>query len=144
MPKERGARLRKAGAPPAVEAAGEQPGAAARTQQIATLAGLPERGRISHRGYVESITILPAQQAPTFTVSVVDHPAPPGGRRTAVPHLRLVFVGQRRVPGIWAGTRLRYEGMVAPIDGVATIFNPRYEILPDRGSTQAPRAKDGS
>lgn len=140
MPKERAARLRKNEASPVVETAGEPGGPLARTQQLETLAGLPQRGRINHRGYVESITILPAQQAPTFAVSVVDHPAPPGGRRSAVPHLRLIFVGQRRVPGIWAGTRLRYEGMVAQIDGVATIFNPRYEILPDRGFTPVPRA----
>lgn len=140
MPRERGAKLRKNEVSPAAEAPGEPGGPLARTQRLETLAGLPQRGRIKHRGYVESITILPAQQAPTFAVSVVDHPAPPGGRRSAVPHLRLIFVGQRRVPGIWAGTRLSYEGMVAPIDGVATIFNPRYEILPDRGFTPVPRA----
>ncbi|PQZ96440.1 hypothetical protein CQ018_00530 [Arthrobacter sp. MYb227] len=109
-----------------------------------SLAELPERGRIIHRGYVESITILPAEQAPAFTVSVVDHPAPPGGRRVAVPHLHLIFVGQRRVPGILAGTRLNYEGMVAPIDGVATIYNPRYEILPERSSGQLPKPKTSS
>nr|WP_245356731.1 hypothetical protein [Paeniglutamicibacter kerguelensis] len=105
------------------------------------MAQLPQRGHISHRGFVESITILPAQQAPMFAVSVVDRPAPPGGRRAAVPHLRLIFVGQRRVPGIWAGTRLRYEGMVAPIDGVPTIYNPRYEILPGRGSGAEPKPR---
>ncbi|WP_258142348.1 hypothetical protein [Arthrobacter sp. MYb227] len=117
---------------------------AASGKMLNSLAELPERGRIIHRGYVESITILPAEQAPAFTVSVVDHPAPPGGRRVAVPHLHLIFVGQRRVPGILAGTRLNYEGMVAPIDGVATIYNPRYEILPERSSGQLPKPKTSS
>jgi hypothetical protein len=101
-------------------------------QRLASLAELPVRGRIAHRGYVESMTILPPAQAPAFTVTVVDHPAPPGGRRSAVPHLRLVFVGQRRVPGLVAGSRISYEGMVAPVDSVPTVFNPRYEILPER------------
>lgn len=112
--------------------------------QLNSLVDLPERGRISHRGYVESITILPAAQAPSFTVSVVDHPAPPGGRRVAVPHLHLIFVGQRRVPGILAGTRLNYEGMVAPVDGVATIYNPRYEILPERNTGLLAKPKSRS
>ncbi|MFL4472664.1 hypothetical protein ACIPVK_01550 [Paeniglutamicibacter sp. MACA_103] len=112
----------------------KQPGepAGAGIQRLASLAELPARGRISHRGYVESMTILPRAQAPSFTVTVVDHPAPPGGRRSAVPHLRLVFVGQRRVPGLVAGSRISYEGMVAPLDSVPTVFNPRYEILPER------------
>ena len=109
-----------------------------------SLVDLPERGRIKHRGYVESITILPATQAPSFTVSIVDHPAPPGGRRVAVPHLHLIFVGQRRVPGILAGTRLNYEGMVAPVDGIATIYNPRYEILPERNTGLLPKPKSRS
>lgn len=107
-------------------AQGPQPG----TQLLTSLSELPQRGRIDHHGYVESMTILPPQQAPAFSVTVVDHPAPPGGRRSAVPHLRLIFVGQRRVPGLVAGARLHYVGMVAPIDSVPTIFNPRYEILP--------------
>lgn len=138
------ARPRKNALAPVADEVHEQGGALVPTQRLQTLAELPQRGRISHRGYVESITILPAEQAPMFAVLVVDHPAPPGGRRSAVPHLRLVFVGQRRVPGIWAGTRLRYEGMVAPIDGVSTIFNPRYEILPDRGPGSGPRTKTGA
>ncbi|MCV9995361.1 hypothetical protein OIU93_13800 [Paeniglutamicibacter sp. ZC-3] len=103
-------------------------------QPLASLAELPVRGRIAHRGYVESITILPLAQAPAFSATVVDHPAPPGGRRSAVPHLRLVFLGQRRVPGLVAGSRIKYEGMVAPLDSVPTVFNPRYEILPERSS----------
>jgi hypothetical protein len=98
--------------------------------RIDTLAELPVRGRVIHSGYVESITIQPQQQAPSFSVTIVDRPAPPGGRRSAVVHLRLIFVGQRRVPGLVAGSRLSYEGMVAPLDSVPTIFNPRYEILP--------------
>ena len=132
VPKDKPVRAKRSQSP-RVEAI-KQPGepAGPGIQRLASLAELPVRGRITHRGYVESITILPPAQAPAFTVTVVDHPAPPGGRRSAVPHLRLVFVGQRRVPGLMAGSRISYQGMVAPLDSVPTVFNPRYEILPER------------
>ncbi|MGJ9402400.1 hypothetical protein [Arthrobacter sp. KK5.5] len=94
------------------------------------LAQLPERGRVVSSGFVEHIRIMPADQAPVFSASVVDAPAPPGGRRKPAPRVRLVWNGQRRVPGVDAGTRLRFEGMIAAVDGIPTIFNPRYEILP--------------
>lgn len=96
-----------------------------------SLGHLPERGRVLARGFVESIRILPSSQAPVFTAGVVDTPAPPGGRRGPVVRIVLAWNGQRRVPGIEAGTRLRFEGMIARIDGVPTIYNPRYEILPE-------------
>jgi hypothetical protein len=100
---------------------------------------MPPRGRIRAAGYVENIRILPASEAPAYAASVVDAPAPPGGRRRPVPRVRLVWIGQRRVPGVFAGTRLRFAGTVARVDGVPTIFNPRYEILPetDEPETQA-------
>jgi hypothetical protein len=99
------------------------------------LAQLPLRGRVRATGFVENVRILPAAQAPVFVASVVDEPAPPGGRRAPVPHVSLVWTGQRRVPGITAGTRLHFGGMLAQVDGVPTIHNPRYEILPS--STEA-------
>lgn len=95
-----------------------------------SLAQLPGRGRVRAAGFVEHVRILPADQSPSFSASVVDAPAPPGGRRKPAPRVQLVWNGQRRVPGVDAGTRLRFEGMIAAVDGIPTIFNPRYEILP--------------
>lgn len=100
-------------------------------EQCSALSQLPPRGRVQARGFVEHIRILPGVQAPVFTAGVVDAPAPPGGRRAPASRIRLVWTGQRRVPGIEAGTRLRFEGMLAQVDGVPTIYNPRYEILPE-------------
>lgn len=98
---------------------------------LGALAELPERGRVVLSGYVDAITIQPGTSAPAFTAIVSDRPAPPGGRRSPAVQVRLIWLGQRRVPGIFAGSRLRCEGMVAQVDGIATIHNPRYEILPD-------------
>lgn len=44
-------------------------------------------------------------------------------------HVRLIWHGQRTVPGIGAGTRLRCSGMLAVREGAPVIYNPRYEIV---------------
>jgi hypothetical protein len=92
---------------------------------------LPERGHVAGTGLVESITILPAEQAPRFSAVITDagQERPGKSRDGGHPRLRLVWLGQRRVPGIAAGIRLAFEGMLFRVDGMATIYNPRYEIL---------------
>ncbi|WP_146362339.1 OB-fold nucleic acid binding domain-containing protein [Arthrobacter yangruifuii] len=95
-----------------------------------SIGSLPERGRAYCRGYVSAVTVVPANDPPRFTAVVEDAMAeyreiPPAGRAK----VRLVWVGQRRVPGIEAGTWLAFEGMVSAVDGRPTIFNPRYEII---------------
>ncbi|GAA1050737.1 hypothetical protein [Arthrobacter russicus] len=108
--------------------------------ELSAISQLPERGRALCRGYIESITIAPANRAPEFSAVVtdVDKYAPrqrrePAGadaeRKPQGSRVRLVWLGQRTVPGIEAGTELRFEGMVARRDGMPTVFNPRYEII---------------
>ena len=113
--------------------------------------GLPHRGRVLCHGYIESVTYAPASHVAAFTAIVVDHNAPPAGKKVAaalpagsekpaagpgqqrpsVPkdRLRVVWLGRRRIPGVDAGTELRLQGMVTVRDGLPTMFNPRYEIL---------------
>lgn len=81
--------------------------------------------------------------APSFSAVVLDHSAggnadveptevprdrssrrKPSGRR-----IRLIWIGQRQIAGIAAGTDLEFEGMVSLVDGIPTIYNPRYEII---------------
>ncbi|MBS1692976.1 MAG: OB-fold nucleic acid binding domain-containing protein [Actinobacteria bacterium] len=41
----------------------------------------------------------------------------------------LVWLGQRRIPGIESGTKLRVHGRVGKLDsGAKAIYNPHYEI----------------
>ena len=57
-------------------------------------------------------------------------PQAPGDEGLAAPRpLRLVWHGQRTVPGVTAGTRLRCVGVVSFRDGRPSMFNPRYEII---------------
>jgi hypothetical protein len=108
--------------------------------------GLPERGRVLCRGFIESVTYAPASGVAAFTAIITDHDAPaakprvapattvvaPTARRRSVvaaDRLRVVWLGRRRIPGVHAGLELRLEGMVTVRDGLPTMFNPRYEIL---------------
>ena len=59
------------------------------------------------------------------TPELSDAPGPlaPGAR------VRLIWHGQRSVPGLDAGTRLRCSGMLARDAVGPVIYNPRYEIV---------------
>jgi hypothetical protein len=120
--------------------AGEHP------QAELSISGLPDRGRVLCRGFIESVTFVPATQVATFTAIVADHdlPGKKGGtvpaaaepasaRRRGGPgrrdRLRVVWLGRRRVPGVEPGCELRLQGMLTVRDGLPTMFNPRYEIL---------------
>ena len=67
----------------------------------------------------------------------LSHPPTSGGPRELTVELYdgtgaldVVWVGRRYVPGIRPGTVLRVRGRVCRRDGVRTIFNPDYEIVP--------------
>ncbi|WP_229748408.1 hypothetical protein [Arthrobacter liuii] len=84
------------------------------------------------QGHVESVTFVPADRTAEFIAIVseddAERPAAgPGSGRP--PRLRVVWLGRRRVQGIEAGAQIRVEGMLARGKDMATIFNPRYEIL---------------
>lgn len=124
-----------------VDAAGKKAAAAVPVR------GLPERGRVLCRGFIESVTYAPASEVAAFTAIITDHDSPqpktraaaaapaaqPSVRRKrpllAADRLRVVWLGRRRIPGVKAGLELRLEGMVTVRDGLPTMFNPRYEIL---------------
>ena len=86
---------------------------------------LPERGLVSGRGVVRSVTYVPVAEPPRVSAVVAEDADRPG----LGPALSLVWLGRRRVSGLGAGSRLRFAGMLAHYNGVPTIYNPRYEIL---------------
>ncbi|MDQ0734412.1 hypothetical protein [Arthrobacter agilis] len=86
-------------------------------------APLPQRGRIKAHGVIARITIAPATAPPSFAVLArIDW-------NGANEDVRIVWMGQRRVPGIEAGVALRFEGMLSRVAGTPTVYNPRYEII---------------
>lgn len=89
------------------------------------------RRRVMATGLVVEVTVPPVTGAQNFTALLVpDCPRPEGEQGPTAPRpLRLVWHGQRSVPGVTAGTRLRCAGVVSFRDGRPSMFNPRYEII---------------
>lgn len=111
---------------PQLGTAGQKPG----YLQLASLEQLPAKGRVRHTGYIQSVSYSAPGMAPVLTAVVVDQLGAVSARRGTVPHVRLRFMGQKTVPGIKPGVKVEYSGMVAPVEQIPTIFNPRYVIVP--------------
>ena len=71
-------------------------------------------------GEVSSVRIVPRAGAPSLEVGVTD------GRG----HVTAVFFGRKKIAGLTPGRRLVLEGMVAPLNNRAFMYNPVYELLP--------------
>ncbi|WP_258299712.1 hypothetical protein [Kocuria rosea] len=89
------------------------------------------RRRVMATGLVVEVTVSPVTGAQNYTALLApDCPQAPGDEGVTAPRpLRLVWHGQRTVPGVTAGTRLRCVGVVSFRDGRPSMFNPRYEII---------------
>jgi hypothetical protein len=71
-------------------------------------------------GEISSVRIVPRAGAPSLEVCVNDG----RGQVTAV------FFGRKKIAGLTPGRRLVVEGMVAPLENRAFMYNPVYELLP--------------
>ena len=83
---------------------------------------LADRAEASVCGAVRSVTLRPRVNVPALVVELYD------GSKT----LNLVWLGRRRIGGIVPGVYLTVHGRVTYRHGTPTIFNPAYEIKPDR------------
>lgn len=109
----------------AIDVVGER-GAAARDLDPAASS---QRRRVMVEGEVTEVTFSPATQPPRYRAVLHVHNR--SGRSAAGEdsYVTLFWHGQRSVPGIMAGTRLRCVAVVSFIDSVPTMYNPRYEII---------------
>jgi hypothetical protein len=83
---------------------------------------LVDRSQATVCGVVRSLTLRPGVNVPALVAEISD------GSQT----LNLIWLGRRRIGGVVAGTHLSATGRVTYRRGVAMIFNPAYEIRPDR------------
>ena len=84
---------------------------------------LVDRSEVSVCGAVRSVTLRPRANVPALVAEVYD------GSKT----VNLIWLGRRRIGGIVPGVYLTVHGRVTYRHGIPTIFNPAYEIRPDRG-----------
>lgn len=85
------------------------------------------RRKVRASGVVAEVAIAPVQECAQFSAVLIsrdpdDHAAQPLA-------VRLVWQGQRSVPGVGVGVALDCVGLLCQRAGEPTIFNPRYEIV---------------
>lgn len=71
-------------------------------------------------GVVQALSLRPRATVPALEIDVYD-----GSGR-----VRVVWLGRRMIPGIDAGRPIVITGRLTQPDGVPTIYNPRYQLLP--------------
>lgn len=78
------------------------------------------RQRVALVGSLKSVTIPARSSTAALNAELCD------GSGT----VRIVWIGRRDIAGIHVGRCLRVEGLVSVHDGEATMYNPKYELLP--------------
>ncbi|UUZ46070.1 OB-fold nucleic acid binding domain-containing protein [Janibacter limosus] len=82
-----------------------------------------DRQSVTIAGTLTAVTLRPRATVPALVAEVFD------GSAT----VQLVWLGRRSIHGIEPGTYLKATGLLCRPHGVATIFNPAYELLPHHG-----------
>ncbi|NKE08934.1 MULTISPECIES: hypothetical protein [Kocuria] len=85
------------------------------------------RQSVRAAGVVAEVGVAPAQATAQFTALLMaTNHRDPKAQPTPV---RLVWQGQRAVPGVAVGVVLDCVGLLCSRENQPTIFNPRYEIV---------------
>lgn len=71
-------------------------------------------------GRLRAVTVRPDQAVSAVEAQLYD----------GTGEITVVFLGRRRLPGITAGRSLAVHGRPVVRDGVPSMINPRYELLP--------------
>ncbi|MBC9731956.1 OB-fold nucleic acid binding domain-containing protein [Nocardioides sp. zg-578] len=86
----------------------------------ATIASAPERERVHLRGTLRTVTLRPRGGVPALEAELFDGSGV----------ITVVWLGRRQIAGIVPGRSVDVRGRIGTHDGVRTIYNPRYELLP--------------
>lgn len=79
---------------------------------------------VTASGVLQSVTLRPRAGLPAVEADLYD----------GTGHLKIVWLGRRRIAGIEAGRAMTIHGRMTCNDDIRTVFNPRYELRP-RGET---------
>jgi hypothetical protein len=74
-------------------------------------------------GTLRAVTLRPRAGVPALVAELYDGSG----------SLSIVWLGRRHIRGVEPGRRIRVQGVVTEAAGTATIFNPKYELVPTHG-----------
>lgn len=77
--------------------------------------------QVTVSGTVSSVDIRPEGSAPALEVRIDDGSG----------QVFIVWLGRRRIPGVHEGRQLVVHGRLNCVTDHPTIYNPRYELLPE-------------
>lgn len=86
------------------------------------IADAPDRELVLLRGVLRTVTLRPRGGVPALEAELFDGSG----------ILTLVWLGRRRIVGVDAGTSMQVYGRIGRHDGVRTMYNPRYELIPEQ------------
>jgi hypothetical protein len=82
------------------------------------IADAPDRERVTLRGTLRTVTLRPRGGVPALEAELYD------GTGT----ITVLWLGRRRIAGIFPGRAIRVTGRIGVHGGVRTIYNPRYDL----------------
>lgn len=85
-----------------------------------TIAEAPDRQLVTVQGQLRTVTLRPRGGVPALEAELYD------GSGVLV----VVWLGRRQIAGIAPGRNLRIAGRIGVFEGVRSMYNPRYELLP--------------
>ncbi len=100
--------------------------AAGELREAASAHGCPpidpetDREVVTVAGTIAAVTLRPRATVPALVATIYD------GSLT----IQLVWLGRRHIAGIEPGAYVKVRGLLCRPDGVATIYNPAYELVP--------------
>ena len=83
-----------------------------------SIADAPDRELIELRGQLRTVTLRPRGGVPALEAELYDGSG----------SITVLWLGRRRIAGIFPGRSIRVTGRIGVHDGVRVIYNPRYDL----------------
>ena len=85
---------------------------------LVTIADAPDRERVTVQGTLRTVTLRPRGGVPALEAELYD------GSGTIL----VIWLGRRRIAGIFPGRLIRVEGRIGLHNESRIMYNPRYEL----------------
>jgi hypothetical protein len=89
-------------------------------KDVDTIAEAPDREIVRLRGTLRTVTLRPRGGVPALEAELFDGSGV----------VTIVWLGRRHIAGIGPGRSLQVQGRIGVHDGMRTLYNPRYELIP--------------